>query len=92
MAFNLLGEVDEEELKLLCSKKYGRPFKVVLLTGPSVEAYSFEYKIKYYIGKAGKPVESLLDLHLRVGFHQKTCLGFTFYMIRKEANCSWVIT
>jgi hypothetical protein len=63
----LLGQLDEVELNRLCSEKYGRPFEVISDKGPSVEMYKAEYKIRYYIGHKGKPVESALDLHLKVG-------------------------
>ena len=75
---NLLGEIDDDELDLRCSKKYGRPFDVVPITGTSIEAYSAEYKIKYYIGYNGKPVESALDLHLRVGVSAENLIRIYF--------------
>ena len=75
---NLLGEIDDDELDLRCSKKYGRPFDVVPITGTSIEAYPAEYKIKYYIGYNGKPVESALDLHLRVGVSAENLIRIYF--------------
>ena len=71
---SLLGEIDDVELGLRCSRKYGRPFEVVPLTGP----YSVEYKIKYYVGYSGKPVESPLDLHLRVGVSAENLIRIYF--------------
>lgn len=75
---SLLREIDDDELRLRCSRKYGRPFEVVPLTGLSGDAYPAEYKIKYYIGHAGKPVESPLDLHLRVGVASDNLLRIYF--------------
>lgn len=63
----LLGLIDEVEMRQRCTRKYGRPFDVTPLRGTSLNRYPGDYKIKYYIGYNGKPVESLLDLHLRVG-------------------------
>ncbi len=63
----LTGSLTEEERDQICSQKYGRPFEVVYSKGRSVEKYSADYKIKYYLGYKGKPVESALDLHLKVG-------------------------
>jgi len=59
--------IDEEEMNNRCTQKYGRPFDVVPSAGVSGVRYPKEYKIKYYLGHKGKPVESLLDYHLRVG-------------------------
>ena len=75
---SLLGEIADDELGLRCSKKYGRPFEVVPLTGLSIDAYPSEYKIKYYIGYTGKPVESPLDLHLRVGVSSENLIRIYF--------------
>ncbi len=63
----LTGSITEDEMKSNCSRKYGRPFDVTPLSGLSIQSAPKEYKIKYYTGFKGKPVESLLDLHLRVG-------------------------
>lgn len=63
----LRGLISDEEMNRRCAEKYNRPFTVTPLTGVSTDMYPKEYKIKYYIGYAGKPVESLLDLHLSVG-------------------------
>ena len=63
----LIGLIDEATRDNICSKKYNRPFEVVPTKGTSVEMYPADYKIKYYIGYRGIPVESVLDLHLKVG-------------------------
>jgi Skp family chaperone for outer membrane proteins len=63
----LLGQIDGIEMQRRCARKYGRPFEVTPVKGASVEAYPKNYKIKYYEGYKGKPVESTLDLHLKVG-------------------------
>ena len=54
-------------MKQRCMQKYGRPFDVVPVSEATRQMYAAEYKIKYYIGYKGKPIESLLDYHLRVG-------------------------
>jgi len=63
----LIGLINQDKMNMNCMKKYGRPFVVTPVTGASVEMYPCDYKIKYHIGFKGKPVESPLDLHLRVG-------------------------
>ncbi len=63
----LLGIISENDMMANCSRKYGRPFDVTPLTLPPVARAPKEYKIKYYPGFKGEPVDSLLDLHLRIG-------------------------
>jgi hypothetical protein len=63
----LTGAISESQMMENCSRKYGRPFDVTPLSFPSAGGAPKEYKIKYYVGYKGKPVESVLDLHLRVG-------------------------
>ncbi len=74
----LLGTIDGIQRDRRCSEKYGRPFQVVPTKGPSVNMYPNDYKIKYYIGHKGKPVESLLDLHLKVGNDPDSLLRIYF--------------
>lgn len=64
---NLLGIIDDDEMKRRCNRRYGRPFDVTPVGRMTLDMYREEYRIKYYIGYKGKPVESPLDLHLRVG-------------------------
>jgi len=40
--------------------------------------YPTEYRIKYYPGPKGKPVESLLNLHLKVGVDPRTLIRIYF--------------
>ncbi|MEG2421889.1 MAG: hypothetical protein RSB55_10060, partial [Oscillospiraceae bacterium] len=61
------GQMSEDTAKSCCSEKYGRPFEVCPMGRLTVEHTPAEYKIKYRIGAAGKPVETPLDLHLKVG-------------------------
>ncbi|MHC1694001.1 MAG: hypothetical protein AB9835_01730 [Eubacteriales bacterium] len=63
----LNGLICEEERNNLCSKYYDRPFEITPNSTLSIEMYSSAYKIKYYIGYKGKPKESPLNLHLKVG-------------------------
>ncbi len=63
----LLGLISEDDKKQLCAQKYARGFDVAPVKGVSVTMYPTDYKIKYTIGHKGKPVESLLDRHLRIG-------------------------
>lgn len=63
----LIGKISTEERDNNCQRKYGRPFSVTPIRGISIKMYPAEYKIKYYTGYKGKPVESPLDLHLTFG-------------------------
>jgi len=63
----LLGLISEDDKQQLCAQKYARGFDVAPVKGVSVTMYPTDYKIKYTIGHKGKPVESLLDRHLRIG-------------------------
>lgn len=72
------GEITEEELLSRCSKKYNRPFEVVPVGTTTIEYTPSEYKIKYYIGFKGKPIESDLNLHLRVGTDAEKLLRIYF--------------
>ena len=80
----LIGLIDKETRDRICSEKYGRPFEVVPTTSLSVQMYSAEYKIKYYTGFKGKPIESLLDLHLRVGRNSANLLRIYFLYDKKR--------
>ena len=61
------GAIQWEDATHRCSEKYGRPFEVTGCGEVSVEMYASQYKIKYRMGAKGKPVESVLDEHLKVG-------------------------
>jgi hypothetical protein len=74
----LLNSIDKEEMLMRCLQKYNRPFDVVPVRGVAVEKWPLEYKIKYAIGHAGKPVETPLDLHLRVGTDSENLLRIYF--------------
>lgn len=53
--------------KTRCSEKYGRPFDTGGVGAITIDAFPKEYKIKYFPNFKGKPSESPLDYHLRVG-------------------------
>jgi hypothetical protein len=74
----LTGTLTEDEMKLCCARKYDRPFTVTPQKGLSVEAYSGEYKIKYYVGADGKRHESPLDWHLKVGNDSENLIRIYF--------------
>ena len=61
-----------------CSKKYDRPFEVKPTGTTTIEFTPTQYKIKYFIGAAGKPVESALDYHLCVGNDPENLLRIYF--------------
>jgi len=74
----LLGIIDEEERRARCSRKYNRNFEIVLTKGAAVNRYPKEYKIKYMTGYKGRPVETLLDYHLKVGNDSANLLRIYF--------------
>ena len=61
------GNISRDEVKRRCSEKYGRPFDVTNSGDTSIEMYPHQYKIKYKLGFKGKPVETPLNEHLKVG-------------------------
>ncbi len=71
------GLINETVRDTLCGLKYGRPFDVCP-TGASIEVFPTEYKIKYNKGYKGKPVETPLDLHLKVGVDSENLLRIYF--------------
>jgi len=80
----LVGLIDDEEMYDRCTRKYGRPFEVVSVGEVSPKRYPGEYKIKYFIGRKGKPVESLLNYHLRVGNDNERLLRIYFLFDREK--------
>ncbi|HCO62495.1 MAG TPA: hypothetical protein DIT49_03505 [Clostridiales bacterium] len=67
-----------EEMYTRCSQKYGRPFEVKPTGGSTVEFTPAQYKIKYFIGDRGGPVDSALDYHLAVGNDPENLLRIYF--------------
>ena len=74
----LLGLISQEECDRLCAEKYGRGFTVTPIKGTSIEMYPANYKIKYYIGYKGRTVESILNLHLKIGNDPSNLLRIYF--------------
>lgn len=71
-------QINTEEMNTRCSQKYGRPFEVKPTGNTTVEFTPSQYKIKYFLGKQGKLVESPLDWHLRVGNDPENLLRIYF--------------
>lgn len=74
----LLGLINADERNACCSRKYCRPFDVAPVNDKTIEHYSNDYKIKYYVGRNGKPAESQLNLHLKVGNTSENLLRIYF--------------
>lgn len=64
---NRYERISAEEMKTRCSAKYGRPFEIKPTGSSTIEFTPTQYKIKYFLGFNGKPVESPLTHHLGVG-------------------------
>ena len=61
-----------------CSEKYGRPFEVTPVGSTTIEFTPSQYKIKYFLNARGKPAESPLNFHLRVGNDPENLLRIYF--------------
>ena len=72
------ARISTAEMNSRCSKKYDRPFEVKPTGTTTIEFTPTQYKIKYFIGAAGKPVESALDYHLCVGNDPENLLRIYF--------------
>ena len=72
------ARITTEEMNNRCSEKYGRPFEVKPTGTTTIEFTPSQYKVKYYPGAAGKPVESALDYHLGVGNDPENLLRIYF--------------
>lgn len=66
------------EMNNRCSEKYGRPFEVKPTGMTTIEFTPAQYKVKYFSGAMGKPVESPLDYHLGVGNDPESLLRIYF--------------
>jgi len=71
-------QIDTEEMNSRCAGKYGRPFEVTHVGRATIDYTPAQYKIKYFSGARGKPVESPLDFHLRVGNGAENLLRIYF--------------
>ena len=70
--------ISDEEMHTRCSAKYGRPFEVKPTGNTTIEFTPSQYKIKYFPGAKGKPVENPLDWHLGVGNDPESLLRIYF--------------
>lgn len=80
----LFNDLDKDTMYSLCSKKYQRPFDVGGSGNMSVEYYPVDYKIKYKTGFKGKPVETPLNMHLKIGNDNKNILRIYFLIDKEE--------
>lgn len=72
------AQISTEEMNSRCSEKYGRPFEVKPTGTTTIEFTPTQYKVKYFPGVTGKPVESALDYHLGVGNDPENLLRIYF--------------
>ena len=71
-------QVPKDVAMTRCSRKYGRPFEIKPTGTTTIEFTPAQYKVKYFPGAAGKPVESALDYHLGVGNDPESLLRIYF--------------
>ena len=72
------NKLPSEEMNTRCAEKYGRPFDIRPTGTTTIEYTPSQYKVKYFAGKRGKPVESPLDFHLAVGNDPQNLLRIYF--------------
>jgi len=75
---------DDDELKKRCNQKYKYYFEVTPVTGTSVTKYFNDYHIQYSRGGKGKPVDCVLDRHLRHGVDSENLLRIYFLYDKEE--------
>lgn len=75
---NRYERISDEEMFTRCSAKYHRPFEIKPTGSTTIEFTPAQYKIKYFPGRAGKPVESPLTHHLGVGNDPENLLRVYF--------------
>ena len=71
-------KLPNEEMNTRCAEKYGRPFDIRPTGTTTIEFTPTQYKVKYFAGRRGKPVESPLDFHLSVGNDPQNLLRIYF--------------
>ena len=71
-------QLPNEEMNTRCAEKYGRPFDIRPTGTTTIEFTPTQYKVKYFAGRRGKPVESPLDFHLSVGNDPQNLLRIYF--------------
>lgn len=76
--------ISQEEANRRSSEKYGRPFEVTPCGSTTIEAYPVQYKIKYKIGYDGKPIDTPLSEHLKVGIRADNLIRIYFLYDEEE--------
>lgn len=79
-----LGLITEDERNNLCMKKYNRPFSIAPTGDKCIKTYNKQYKVKYGKGFKGKPIETALDTHLRVGVDSDNLLRIYFFFDKEK--------
>lgn len=72
------AQISKDEMYSRCSKKYGRPFEISPIGSTTITYTPTQYRIKYFPGHNGKPVDSDLDWHLKVGNDPENLLRIYF--------------
>lgn len=63
----LTNQLTWEEGQAQCAAKYGRSFEITGCGDTNLTMYANQYSIKYKLGFKGKPIQTPLDRHLKVG-------------------------
>jgi len=80
-----MGELTESEVNDNCAKKYRRRFEVCSNGDTSISMYKNQYHIKYNPSYQGKPMESPLTEHLKIGNKTEDLIRI-YFLYDKEKN------
>ena len=75
---NKLNKLSKEDMNIICSEKYERPFDVVPNGEYTLKTITKEYKVKYK-SEDSTSKERYLDMHLRVGVDVERLIRIYFF-------------
>lgn len=81
--------ISEDEMLMNCSRKYGRPFEIAPVGERTIQFAWDEYTIPYYRDAQGRPRDSELDCHLKVGNDSENLLRI--YFLHDDRNRKIVV-
>ena len=76
---NRYERITAEEMKTLCSQKYGRPFEIKPIGEATIGRYPKEYRVKYVFSGDARRREVNLDTHLCVGNDTEVLIRIYFF-------------
>ena len=76
---NRYERITIEEMKTLCSQKYGRPFEIKPIGEATIDRYPKEYRVKYIFPGDARRREVDLNTHLCVGNDAEVLIRIYFF-------------